>query len=144
MCSSIVSRIVDGAIALSASLFGVRFRVGGVSARTGAILIRDRNLLPQRGQSGRGDLTSIAEAVQVNRRYLLHDAVTQQLVLSNKQILHEIVPALVRVAHCAGEMMVDSRACRATEIICDRKNFISRLALTEQPLRVRTCRADRE
>src|SRR5437016_12597658 len=49
-CCSIVSRTFDGAIGPSASFFGVRFRVEGVSARTGAILIRDRNLLRQCGQ----------------------------------------------------------------------------------------------
>src|SRR5262245_33368119 len=48
--SSIVCRIFAGAIAFSVSLFGARFRVEGVSARTGAILIRDRNLLGQCGQ----------------------------------------------------------------------------------------------
>jgi hypothetical protein len=36
-----VSRTFAGAIVFSASLFGVRFRVEGVSARTGAILIRE-------------------------------------------------------------------------------------------------------
>src|SRR5947207_5702412 len=49
-CCSIVWSTFEGAIGFSASRFGVRFRVGGVSARTGAILIRNRNLLRQRGQ----------------------------------------------------------------------------------------------
>src|SRR6266550_4576214 len=49
-CCSIVWRTFEGAIGFSASRFGVRFRLGGVSARTGAILIGDRNLLRQRGQ----------------------------------------------------------------------------------------------
>src|ERR1041385_3443988 len=52
-CCSIVSRTFAGAIVPLPryfSLFGVRFRVEGVSARTGAILIRDRNLMRHRGQ----------------------------------------------------------------------------------------------
>src|SRR5258707_7722335 len=49
-CCSIVSRTFAGAIGFSASRLSVRFRVEGVSARTGAILIRDRNLWRQRGQ----------------------------------------------------------------------------------------------
>src|SRR6266550_5330438 len=63
---SIVSRTFDAAIGFSASLFGVRFRVEGVSARTGAILIRDRNLLRERGQRlGGGTGTSICLAPKV-------------------------------------------------------------------------------
>src|SRR4029450_3283259 len=49
-CCSIVWRTFAGAIGFSASLFGVRFRVEGVSARTGAILIQDRNCDAERGQ----------------------------------------------------------------------------------------------
>src|SRR4029434_160792 len=49
-CCSIVSRTFAGAIVFSVSLFGVRCRVEGVSARTGAILIQDRNCDPKRGQ----------------------------------------------------------------------------------------------
>src|SRR6266576_4497443 len=65
-CCSIVSRTFDAAIGFSASLFGVRFRVEGVSARTGAILIRDRNLLRERGQRlGGGTGTSICLAHKV-------------------------------------------------------------------------------
>src|SRR6476620_9156249 len=84
MCCSIVWRTFEAAIGFSDSRFGVRFRVGSVSARTGAILIGDRNLRRPCGQSGRGGLTPIAKAVQVNRRYLLHHALTQQFVLSGK------------------------------------------------------------
>src|SRR5215472_218401 len=78
-CCSIVWRTFAGASAFSASRFGVRFRVEGVSARTGAILIRDRNCDPKRGQQPGAmdsesfrELTSTPKAfgVQVNRRYL--------------------------------------------------------------------------
>src|SRR5437773_6190476 len=51
-CCSIVCRTFAGAIAFSVSLFGVRFRVEGVSAGTGALLIRDRNCDLTRGQLG--------------------------------------------------------------------------------------------
>src|SRR5262245_47465350 len=53
-CCSIVRSTFEGPIVppLRDSLFGVRFRVEGGSARTGGILIQDRNLLPQRGQRG--------------------------------------------------------------------------------------------
>src|SRR4029077_14135405 len=89
-CCSIVWRTFAAAIGFSALLFGVRFRVEGVSARTGAILIVDRTLRRQCGQRV-GRLTSIAKVVQVNRRYLLYHALTQQLVFPGEQILHEIV-----------------------------------------------------
>src|SRR5882762_8448525 len=49
-CCSIVSRTFAGGIGFAASLFGVRFRVEGVSARAGAILIQDRNLSRECGQ----------------------------------------------------------------------------------------------
>src|SRR5207249_9954423 len=49
-CCSIVWRTFAGAIAFSVSLFGVRFRVEGVSARTGAILIREINCGETPGQ----------------------------------------------------------------------------------------------
>src|SRR5436190_18193676 len=55
-CCSIVWRTFAAASGFSAFRFGVRFRVGGVSARTGAILIGDRNLLRQRGQQELTDL----------------------------------------------------------------------------------------
>jgi len=74
----------------------------------------------------------------------LHHSFAQQLVLSGKQILHEIVTASIRVARGAGEMMIDSHSRRAAEIIRNGKNFIGWLPLTEQPLRVRTGRADRK
>jgi hypothetical protein len=89
-------------------------------------------------------LTSIAKAVQVNRRYLLHDALTKQLVFSGEQILHEIVTAFIRVARGAGEIMIDSHPGGAAKIICDGKNFIGWFPLTEEPLRVRTRCANRE
>src|ERR1043166_7902276 len=41
-------------------------------------------------------------------------------------------------------MIIDPRARRAAEIICDGKNFVRRFTLAEQPLRIRTGRADRE
>ena len=94
--------------------------------------------------TGRGRLTSIAKAVQVNRRYLLHHALTQQLVLSGEQILHEIVTAFIGIAGSAGEMMIDSHARRSAEIIRNGKDFVGRFTLVEQPLRVRTRRADRK
>src|SRR3954451_8648354 len=52
MCCSIVWRTFEAAIGFSASRFVGRFRVGGVSARTGAILIGDRNCDGERGQWG--------------------------------------------------------------------------------------------
>jgi hypothetical protein len=39
----------------------------------------------------------------------LHDAFADEFVFSGEQLLHEIVTALVYVARCAGEMMIDSR-----------------------------------
>src|SRR4029453_17769649 len=94
--SSIVCRIFDGAIAFSVSRFGVRFRVEGVSARTGAILIRDRNLLRQRGQRSTGilrgaqtcDSAGETPAASIRKVRGLHNALTQQLVFSGEQILH--------------------------------------------------------
>jgi hypothetical protein len=74
-------------------------------------------------------LTSIAKAVQVNRRYLLHYALTQQLVFSGEQLLHEIVTAFIRIARGAGEMMIDSHPGGAAKIICDGKNFVGRFTL---------------
>ena len=68
----------------------------------------------------------------------------QEFVFSSQQLLHEIVAAFVDVAGCAGKVIVDSHSRGAAEIICDGKDFIGRFTLTEQPLRVRTCRADRE
>src|SRR6266436_9933411 len=75
---------------------------------------------------------------------VLHNTLTQHLVLSGEQILHKIVTAFIRVAHGAGEMMIDSHPGGAAKIICDGKNFIGWFPLTEQPLRVRTGRANRE
>jgi hypothetical protein len=89
-------------------------------------------------------LTSIAKAVQVNRRYLLHHALTQQFVLSGEQILYEIVTAFIGIARSAGEMMIDSHARRPAEIIRNGKDFVGRFTLAEQPLRVGTRRADRK
>ena len=65
-------------------------------------------------------------------------------MFSGEQLLHQLIAAPVHVAHCAGEMMIDSRLRRAAEIICDAENFIRRFPLAKQPLRVRTGRADRE
>jgi hypothetical protein len=75
---------------------------------------------------------------------VLHNALTQQRVFSGEQILHKIITALVGVARGAGEMMIDSHARRSAEIIRDGKNFVGRFTLAEQPLRVRTRRADRK
>src|SRR5437016_8806310 len=151
-CCSIVSRTFAAAIGFSASRFGVRFRVEGVSARTGAILIRDRNLLRQRGQRSTGILPAgkpgILPDVQncdsagetptgpTRKVRVLHNALPQQLVFSGEQILHEIVTALIGVARGAGEMMIDSHARRPAEIIRNGKDFVGRSALAEQPLRV--------
>jgi len=65
-------------------------------------------------------------------------------VLSGKQILHELITAPVNILMRAGEVIVDPHARRAAEIICDRKNFVSRFALAKQPLRIRASRADGE
>src|SRR5437764_8262639 len=75
---------------------------------------------------------------------VLHDALTQHLVLSGEQILHEIVTAFISVARGAGEMMIDSHPGGSAKIICDGENFIGWFPLTKQPLRIRTCGADRE
>src|SRR6266436_7977378 len=159
-CCSIVSRTFDGAIVFSASLFGVRFRVEGVSARTGAILIRDRKLLRQRGQRSTGHRACGETGhlgwwpeLRVNRRdasqptrkmRALHNTLTQHLVFPGEQILHKIVTAFIRVARRAGEMMIDSHPGGAAKIICDGKNFVSRFTLVEQPLCIGTCCADRK
>src|SRR6266581_3794793 len=108
---SIVSRTFDAATGFSASRFGVRFRVEGVSARTGAILIRDRNLLRQRGQRSTGILPDVQNCdsagetpTGLTRKVrVLHNALPQQLVFSGEQILYEIVTALIGVARGAGE-----------------------------------------
>ena len=65
------------------------------------------------------------------KRARLHHAVAQEFVLSGKQILHELVAALVRVVRCAREVIVDPHAGGAAEIIRDRKNFIGRFALAK-------------
>src|SRR2546421_4638143 len=158
-CCSIVSRTFDAAIGFSASLFGVRFRIEGVSARTGAILIVDRNLRRQSGQRSTASClwgnraSCLVARMRVNRRdarrpprkmRVLHNALTQQLVLSGEQILHKIVTAFIRVERGAGEMMIDSHPGGAAKIICDGKNFIGWFPLTEEPLCVRTGRANRE
>ena len=104
----------------------MRFRVEGVSARTGAILIVDRNLSRQCGQRSTGILPvgtlGILPGVQncnsagetpagpTGKMPVLHHALTQQLVLSGEQILHEIVAAFIGIARSAGEMMIDSHA----------------------------------
>src|SRR6266446_1876744 len=124
---SIVSRTFDAAIGFSASLFGVWFRVEGVSARTGAILIRDRNLLRQCGQRSTGILcggqncesTGQTPAGPTRKMRVLYNALTQHLVLSGEQVLHKIVTAFIRVAHGAGEMMIDSHPGGAAKIIRD-------------------------
>jgi hypothetical protein len=74
----------------------------------------------------------------------LHNALTQHLVLSGEQILHEIVTTFIGIARSAGEMMIDSHARRSAEIIRNGKDFVGRFTLVEQPLRVRTRRADRK
>src|SRR5436190_974060 len=75
---------------------------------------------------------------------VLHDALTQHLVLSGEQILHEIVTAFVGIARGAGEMMIDPHPGGSTKIICHGKNFIGWFALAKQPMRVSTCGADRK
>src|SRR4030095_8690093 len=112
-CCSIVSSTLAGAIGFSASRFGVRFRVEGVSARTGAILIVARNLWRRRGQ---WRARSRARRKNPNRKILadgpavrryLHNALAKELVLSGKQILHEIETAFIGIARGAGDMMID-------------------------------------
>src|SRR6266513_6340008 len=75
---------------------------------------------------------------------VLHNTLTQHLVLSGEQVLHKIVTAFIRVARGASEMMIDSHPGGAAKIICDGKNFIGWFPLAEQPLRVGTGRANRE
>jgi hypothetical protein len=74
----------------------------------------------------------------------LYNPAAQEFMFSSQQLLHEIVAAFVHVARCAGKVIVGSHSRRAAKIICHGKDFIGRFTLTEQPLRVRTCRADRE
>jgi hypothetical protein len=85
-------------------------------------------------------------STQIVRREMpvLHNALTKQGVLSGEQILHEIVTASIGVEGGAGKMMIDSHARRPAEIIRNGKDFVSRFTLTDQPLRVRTCRANRK
>ena len=83
-------------------------------------------------------MTSIAKAVQLNRRYLLHYALTQQLVFSGEQLLHEIVTAFIRIARGAGEMMIDSHPGGAANQVRNRKNFLSRFQSTSAMKRSRT------
>ena len=75
---------------------------------------------------------------------LLHNPIAQEFVFSSQQLLHEIVAAFIYIARRAGKVVIDSHSRRAAKIICYGKDFIDWLTLTEQPLRVRTCRADRE
>jgi hypothetical protein len=84
----------------------------------------------------------IADPTRMMR--VLHHALTQQLVLSSEQILHEIVTSFIGIARGAGEMMIDSHARRPAEIIRNGKDFVGRFTLAEQPLRVRARRADRK
>jgi hypothetical protein len=144
----------EAAIVFSAALFGVRFRVEGGSARTGAILIVDRNLWHERGQRGapafcrtffnrrgtcyvyksREGPPATCPAAAGKMPALpeeLHDALTEKFVFSGEQILHEIITAFICVSCGAGEMMVDSHSCRATEIIRNGKNFVNRFTLTD-------------
>jgi hypothetical protein len=57
------------------------------------------------------------------RARYLHHILTQHLVLSGEQILHEIVTTFIGIARGAGEMMIDSHAGRSAEIIRNGKNF---------------------
>src|SRR5439155_15035135 len=75
---------------------------------------------------------------------VLHNTLTQHLVLSGEQILHKIVTGFIGIARGAGEMLIDSHARRVAEIIRDGKNFVSRFTLVEQPLCIGTCCADRK
>src|SRR4029077_18143956 len=74
----------------------------------------------------------------------LHDAFTQELVFTGKQILGELITASVGIAARAGKMMIDSRTRGTTKIICDRKDFVARFTLAKQILRVRTGRTHRK
>jgi len=80
----------------------------------------------------------------MNRRHLLDHAVAQQLVLSGKQILHEIVTAFVSIARGAGEMMVDPHFGGTTEITRNRKDFGGRLTRVDLVLREGAGSADGE
>jgi hypothetical protein len=62
---------------------------------------------------------------------VLHNALAEKFVFSGEQILHEIITTFIGVARSAGEMMVDSHSCRATEIIRNGKNFVSRFTLAD-------------
>src|SRR5262245_10075949 len=138
-CCSIVWSTFEGPIGFSASLFGMRFRVEGGSARMGAILIQDRNLWRERGQRGIGILPSVhpcdsageTPTGPIGKKRVLHNPLPQQLVFSGKQILHEIITAFIGVAGGAGEMMIDSHSRRATEIIRNGKNFVSGFTLAD-------------
>jgi hypothetical protein len=93
-----VPSTIDGAIDFSFWLRGVRFRVEGVSARTGAILIQDRNLLRRGGQWSTAILAvgkpGILPGVEIcdskgetpvdrtRKMRVLHNPFPQQLVLT--------------------------------------------------------------
>ena len=81
---------------------------------------------------------------QPGKLLVLHHALAKKLVFSGEQILHKIETAFIGVARGASEMMIDPHSRRAAEIIRDGKNFVSRFTLAEQPLCVRTRRADRK
>ena len=74
------------------------------------------------------------DADPTRKMRVLHHALTQQLVLSGKQILNKIVTALIGVVGGAGEMMIDSHPRRPAEIIRNGKDFVGWFALAEQPL----------
>src|SRR4030095_10200907 len=135
-CCSIVSRTFDGTIAFCFSLFVVRLRDEAASVSTGGILIRGISRGEMVGQPRQERLTQ--------PRLPLYDAVSQKLVFSREQFLHQLIAAPIHVAHGARKMMIDSRPRRSTEANGERKNFIRGFTLAEQPLGVRTGRADRK
>jgi hypothetical protein len=72
----------------------------------------------------------------------LDDAFAQEFVFTSEQILHKNVAALIHVTRCSSKMMIDSHPRGSAEIVCNRDNLIRGFSLAEQPLRIRTRRAD--
>src|SRR5450432_1264426 len=74
----------------------------------------------------------------------LHNPFAQIRVLSRHQFLRQIIAGAIRVARCAGEMVVDPHRRRATEVASDRQYLGGWFALIDLVLREGARRANRE
>ena len=63
-------------------------------------------------------------------------------MLAGEKLLCELVTAPIDVARGAGEVIRDPNFGGATEIVCDRQNFIRRFAIVDLVLSERAGRAD--